>query len=137
MKSLKQLVESMGAWGYSDKDIIAAYFEQDGLTGAVDILVGLLKNSIEELEMFKETQLMWQTMPYDYYYRLYPKAIAPKLDALTRKNICKLPLSSEDIKWAKENIPKYCVHTAMFQPLLDAFHKEGIYFKNENPNDDI
>ena len=132
MKSLKQLVNELTDLGCSDIEIIKLYLQQTGMSiKAFELMVNICKDQIIDLENFKEKQLMWNTMSYSYYYDLYPKEIAYKLDSLTRCCICEVPLSKTNIKWAKETLPNYDLQAAFFQPLLEELHSHNIYFKNE------
>lgn len=138
LTSLKELVNMQKFNNKTDAEIICDWFSINGLeVEGIDMISKIAKMKMEndELTLQKIRSNMANTT--EFYYSEYPKEVAIKFDFLTRAMQLgydlKEPFYEDYINWAKLTIPALKKPKTLFwRELLDFFHEQGIYFKDED-----
>lgn len=133
MVSLKELVEEQKCNGMTDIQVITSFFalndlEEEGL----DLIQELTKSKIKKMKQKHQMAKEWASyLPSKYLYENYDLNTADKLHALEINFLVNGgELSSNFLKWAKENIPSIIKPEVYFNPLVDWLESKDIRFKD-------
>ena len=139
MVTLKQLVENQKWNEMSDIQVIKSFFELNDMEEeGMDLIHKLTKSKVEKLKHKHSVVEEWASyLPSKYLYENYDLDTADKLHSLELDYISHgCELSSNRLKWAKENIPNIKMPFVYFQPLVEYLDSKGIRFKGEKPIED-
>ena len=134
MVTLKQLVDEQKWNGASDIQVIKAFFNLNDLEEeGMDLITELSKIKVEKLKQKERITEMWTSyLPSKYLYENYDLDTADKLHTLELDYISHgYELSSERLKWAKENIPNIEMPQVYFRPLIEYMESKNIRFKTK------
>lgn len=133
MITLKELVDNQKWNDATDIQVIKAFFELNDLEEeGIDIISNLAKSKINKIKNRYAIAETWICMlPSKYLYENYDLDIADHLHTLELNYLINGgELSTDQLKWAKENIPNIKEPQTYFRPLIDWLEKKEIQFKS-------
>lgn len=133
MITLKELVDNQKWNAATDIQVIKAFFELNDLEeDGIDIISNLAKSKINKIKNRYAVAEMWICMlPSKYLYENYDLDIADHLHTLELNYLINGgELSTDQLKWAKENIPNIKEPQTYFRPLIEWLGKKEIQFKS-------
>lgn len=136
MVALKQLMDEQKLSGLSDIGIIRTFFDLNDMEEeGMDLIHELTKSKVEKLKRKQRQVEEWTSyLPSKYLYENYDLDIANRLHNLELDYLSHgCELSSNRLKWAKENIPNIEMPLVYFQPLVEYLDSKDIRFKGEEP----
>ena len=132
MVTLKKLVEEQQWNNMSDIQVIETFFNMNDMEEeAMDLINELTKIKIEKLKRKQRMVREWVSyLPSKYLYENYDLDVADNLHTLELDYLSNGgKLSSQRLKWAKENIPNIVRPKVYFNPLVDWLKEKGVTFK--------
>lgn len=131
MKTLKEYIDYQYITGWSDEEIVLAYFvDNDMEEKAMELYYNLAKAKIEKMKLQIYTIKNWTyNLPSNYLYENYSLEIASWLHRVELDFIVNGEVTSRRLEWAKENIPNIELPEVYFFPCVDWLKENGIKFK--------
>lgn len=133
MITLKELVDNQKWNDATDIQVIKAFFELNDLEeDGIDIISNLAKSKINKIKNRYAIAETWICMlPSKYLYENYDLDIADHLHTLELNYLINGgELSTDQLKWAKENVPNIKEPQVYFRPLIEWLGKKEIQFKS-------
>lgn len=133
MITLKELVDNQKWNDATDIQVIKAFFELNDLEeDGIDIISNLAKLKINKIKNRYAVAETWICMlPSKYLYENYDLDIADHLHTLELNYLINGgELSTDQLKWAKENVPNIKEPQVYFRPLIEWLEKKEIQFKS-------
>ena len=133
MITLKELVDNQKWNDVTDIQVIKAFFELNDLEeDGIDIISNLTKSKINKIKNRYAIAETWICMlPSKYLYENYDLDIADHLHILELNYLINGgELSTDQLKWAKENVPNIKEPQVYFRPLIEWLEKKEIQFKS-------
>lgn len=133
MITLKELVDNQKWNDATDIQVIKAFFELNDLEeDGIDIIGNLAKSKISKIKNRYAIAETWICMlPSKYLYENYDLDIADHLHTLELNYLINGgELSTNQLKWAKENVPNIKEPQTYFRPLIEWLEKKEIQFKS-------
>lgn len=133
MITLKELVDNQKWNDATDIQVIKAFFELNDLEeDGIDIISNLAKSKINKIKNRYAVAETWICMlPSKYLYENYDLDIADHLHTLELNYLINGgELSTDQLKWAKENVPNIKEPQVYFRPLIEWLEKKEIQFKS-------